>query len=157
MGAVYRDPVWTLGAGDEPLLYAGAVELRRYVAVDDVGTVINPTIVDGQIHGGLAQGVAQALYEEAVYDNDANLLTSNMVTYLVGPAAEFPRWELHRTETPSPTNPLGVKGVGETGSIASPAAVMNAVVDALADDGITDIAMPATPERVWRALKEVRR
>jgi carbon-monoxide dehydrogenase large subunit len=134
----------------------GAVELRRYVAVDDVGTVINPTIVDGQIHGGLAQGVAQALYEEAVYDEDANLLTSNMVTYLVGSAAEFPRWELHRTETPSPTNPLGVKGVGETGSIASPAAVMNAVVDALADDGITDIAMPATPERVWRALKEVR-
>jgi carbon-monoxide dehydrogenase large subunit len=109
----------------------GAVELRRYVAVDDVGTVINPTIVDGQIHGGLAQGVAQALYEEAVYDEDANLLTSNMVTYLVGSAAEFPRWELHRTETPSPTNPLGVKGVGETGSIASPAAVMNAVVDAL--------------------------
>src|SRR5207237_10379869 len=135
----------------------GAVELRRYVAVDDVGTVINPTIVDGQIHGGLAQGVAQALYEEAVYDNDANLLTSNMVTYLVGSAAEFPRWELHRTETPSPTNPLGVKGVGETGSIASPAAVMNAVVDALAADGVTAIDMPATPERVWGALPEGQR
>jgi carbon-monoxide dehydrogenase large subunit len=133
----------------------GAVELRRYVAVDDVGVVVNPTIVDGQIHGGLAQGVAQALYEEALYDEDANLVTGNMVTYLVPSAAEFPRWELHRTETPSPTNPLGVKGVGETGAIASPAAVMNAVVDALAADGITDIAMPATPERVWRALKEV--
>jgi aerobic carbon-monoxide dehydrogenase large subunit len=134
----------------------GDVELRRYVAVDDVGRVVNPTIVDGQIHGGLAQGVAQALYEEAIYDEDGNLLTSNMVTYQVPSAAEFPRWELHRTETPSPTNPLGVKGVGETGAIASPAAVMNAVVDALAADGITDIPMPATPERVWRALKEVR-
>jgi carbon-monoxide dehydrogenase large subunit len=135
----------------------GAVELKRYVAVDDVGTVVNPKIVDGQIHGGLAQGVAQALYEEAIYDDDGNLLTSNMVTYLVPSAAELPRWELDRTETPSPTNPLGVKGVGETGSIASPAAVMNAVVDALAADGVTEMAMPATPERVWRALEEVRR
>jgi carbon-monoxide dehydrogenase large subunit len=135
----------------------GAVELLRYIAVDDVGTVVNPMIVEGQIHGGLAQGVAQALYEEAVYDDDGNLLTGNMVTYLVPSAAEFPRWELHRTETPSPTNPLGVKGVGETGAIASPAAVMNAVVDALAEDGVTDVAMPATPERVWRALKEVQR
>jgi carbon-monoxide dehydrogenase large subunit len=135
----------------------GNVELLRYIAVDDVGTVVNPIIVEGQIHGGLAQGVAQALYEEAVYDDDGNLLTSNMVTYLVPSAAELPRGVLHRTETPSPTNPLGVKGVGETGSIAAPAAVMNAVVDALAEDGITDIAMPATPERVWRALKEVQR
>ncbi|HEY8407146.1 MAG TPA: xanthine dehydrogenase family protein molybdopterin-binding subunit [Gaiellaceae bacterium] len=133
----------------------GNVELLRYIAVDDVGAVINPVIVDGQIHGGIAQGVAQALYEEALYDDDANLMTPNMVTYLVPSAAEFPRWELHRTETPSPTNPLGVKGVGETGSIAAPAAVMNAVVDALAEDGIIDISMPATPERVWRALKEV--
>jgi carbon-monoxide dehydrogenase large subunit len=135
----------------------GAVDLLRYVAVDDVGTVVNPQIVDGQIHGGIAQGVAQALYEDAVYDEDGNLLTGTMTTYLVPTAAEFPRWELDRTETPSPTNPLGVKGVGETGSIASPAAVMNAVVDALADDGITDITMPATPERVWRALEEVQR
>ena len=134
----------------------GNVELLRYVAVDDVGTVINPLIVDGQVHGGLAQGVAQALYEEAVYDDDGNLLTASMTTYLVPSAAEFPAWELGRTETPSPTNPLGVKGVGETGAIASPAAVMNAVVDALAADGITDIAMPASPERVWRALEEVR-
>ncbi|HEY2372277.1 MAG TPA: xanthine dehydrogenase family protein molybdopterin-binding subunit [Gaiellaceae bacterium] len=159
---VYDPPNFSWPAGAHVAIVevdteTGAVDLRRYVAVDDVGTVINPTIVDGQIHGGLAQGVAQALYEEAVYDDDANLLTSNMVTYLVGSAAEFPRWELYRTETPSPTNPLGVKGVGETGSIASPAAVMNAVVDALAEDGITEIAMPATPERVWRALKEVQR
>jgi carbon-monoxide dehydrogenase large subunit len=133
----------------------GAVELLRYVAVDDVGAVINPLIVEGQVHGGLAQGVSQALYEEAVYDDAANLETATMTTYLVPSAAEFPTWELGRTETRSPTNPLGVKGVGETGAIASPAAVMNAVADALAADGVTEIQMPATPERVWRALREV--
>jgi carbon-monoxide dehydrogenase large subunit len=157
---VYDPPNFSWPAGAHVAIVevdteTGLVELKRYIAVDDVGTVVNPTIVDGQVHGGIAQGVAQALYEEAVYDEDANLVTANMVTYLVPSAAEFPRWELHRTETPSPTNPLGVKGVGETGAIASPAAVMNAVVDALAADGITDIPMPATPERVWRALKEV--
>ena len=135
----------------------GDVQLVRYVAVDDVGVQINPTIVEGQIMGGLAQGVAQALYEEAIYDEDGNLQTTTMATYLVPSAADLPDWELDHTETPSPTNPLGVKGVGETGAIASPAAVMNAVVDALADAGVTDIDMPATPERVWRALKEVRR
>jgi carbon-monoxide dehydrogenase large subunit len=159
---VYDPPNFSWPAGAHVAIVevdteTGNVELLRYIAVDDVGTVVNPTIVEGQIHGGIAQGVAQALYEEAIYDDDGNLLTSNMVTYLVPSAAEFPRWELHRTETPSPTNPLGVKGVGETGSIAAPAAVMNAVVDALAEDGITDISMPATPERVWRALKEVER
>jgi aerobic carbon-monoxide dehydrogenase large subunit len=134
----------------------GAVELLRYIAVDDVGTVVNPTIVDGQIQGGLAQGVAQALYEEAIYDDDGNLLTSNMVTYLVPSATEFPRWELYRTETPSPTNPLGVKGVGETGTIAAAPAVINAILDALAPYGVEDIQMPATPERVWRAIAEAR-
>jgi carbon-monoxide dehydrogenase large subunit len=133
----------------------GAVELLRYVAIDDVGTVINPMVVDGQVQGGLAQGVSQALYEEAVYDDEGNLQTATMTTYLVPSAAEFPAWELGRTETPSPTNPLGVKGVGETGAIAAPAAVMNAVVDALAADGVADLQMPATPERVWRALQEV--
>jgi carbon-monoxide dehydrogenase large subunit len=158
---VYDPPNFSWPAGAHVAIVevdteTGNVELQRYIAVDDVGTVVNPTIVDGQIHGGIAQGVAQALYEEAIYDDDGNLLTPNMLGYLVPSAAEFPRWELHRTETPSPTNPLGVKGVGETGAIASPAAVMNAVVDALAEDGVTDIAMPATPERVWRALKEVR-
>jgi aerobic carbon-monoxide dehydrogenase large subunit len=158
---VYDPPNFSWPAGAHVAIVevdteTGAVELVRYIAVDDVGTVVNPTIVEGQIQGGIAQGVAQALYEEAIYDDDGNLLTSNMVTYLVPSAAEFPRWELYRTETPSPTNPLGVKGVGETGAIASPAAVMNAVVDALAADGITDITMPATPERVWRALEEVK-
>jgi aerobic carbon-monoxide dehydrogenase large subunit len=130
----------------------GAADLIRYVAVDDLGNVVNPMIVDGQVHGGIAQGIAQALFEEAVYDEDGNLLTGSLASYLVPSAAEFPSFELSRTETPSPTNPLGVKGVGETGAIAAPAAVMNAVVDALAPFGVEDVAMPATPERVWRAI-----
>jgi carbon-monoxide dehydrogenase large subunit len=134
----------------------GDVDLIRYIAVDDVGSVINPKVVEGQIHGGVAQGVAQALWEEAVYDEDGNLVTGSMVNYLVPSAAELPSYELGRTETPSPTNPLGVKGVGETGTIASTAAVMNAVVDALVPFGVTDLDMPATPERVWRAIEEAR-
>ncbi len=131
----------------------GAADLLRYIAVDDLGTVINPMIVDGQVHGGIAQGVAQALFEEAVYDEDGNLVTGSLLDYLVPSAAELPSLELDRTETPSPTNPLGVKGVGETGAIASPAAVMNAVVDALQPHGVDDVQMPATPERVWRAIE----
>jgi carbon-monoxide dehydrogenase large subunit len=159
--AVYDPPNFSWPAGchiavveiDEE---TGAVELQRYVAVDDVGTVINPTIVDGQVHGGIAQGVAQALYEEAVYDEEGNLATGSMVNYLVPSAVELPNFELERTESPSPTNPMGVKGVGETGTIASPAAVMNAVVDALSPYGITDIEMPAKPERIWRAIAEAK-
>ena len=159
--AVYDPPNFSWPAGchiavveiDEE---TGAVELQRYVAVDDVGTVINPKIVDGQVQGGIAQGVAQALYEEAVYDDDGNLATGSMVNYLVPSAAELPNFELERTESPSPTNPMGVKGVGETGTIASPAAVMNAVVDALSPYGISDIEMPAKPERVWRAIAEAK-
>jgi len=135
----------------------GAVDLVRYIAVDDVGNVINPLIVDGQVHGGIAQGVAQALWEEAVYDDDGNLVTSSLLNYLVPSAAELPSLEVDRTVTPSPTNPLGVKGVGETGTIASTPAVVNAVLDALKPFGVTDIDMPATPERVWRALQEVTR
>ena len=134
----------------------GAVDLIRYVAVDDVGVVINPAIVDGQVHGGIVQGVAQALWEEATYDEDGNLLQSSMLNYLVPSAAELPSFEVDRTETDSPSNPLGVKGVGETGTIAAPAAVMNAVIDALSHFGITELEMPATPERVWRALEEAR-
>ena len=131
----------------------GDTTLLRYVAVDDVGRVINPLIVDGQVQGGIAQGVGQALYEEAVYDEQGNLVTGSMANYVVPSAAELPAFELDRTETPSPTNPLGVKGVGETGTIASPPAVMNAVVDALSPYGVEDVDMPATPERVWRALQ----
>ena len=134
----------------------GDVDLIRYIAVDDVGTVINPQVVEGQIHGGVAQGIAQALWEEAVYDEDGNLVTGSMVNYLVPSAAELPSYELGATTTPSPTNTLGVKGVGETGTIASTAAVMNAVIDALVPFGVTDLDMPATPERVWRALEEAR-
>ncbi len=133
----------------------GDTRLVRYVAVDDVGAAVNPMIVEGQVHGGITQGIAAALWEEAVYDEDANLLTTTMTTYLVPTAAELPSFETDLTETRSPTNPLGVKGVGETGTIASAPAVINAVVDALSHLGVTDMQMPATPERVWRAIQEV--
>jgi len=160
--SVYDPPNFSWPAGTHIAVVevdteTGAVDLVRYIAVDDVGKVINPKVVDGQIHGGVAQGIAQALFEEAVYDEDGNLLTGSMVNYLIPSAAELPFYELGRTETPSPTNPLGVKGVGETGTIASTAAVMNAVVDALSPYRITDLEMPATPERVWRAIEEARR
>jgi carbon-monoxide dehydrogenase large subunit len=130
----------------------GEVKLQRYVAVDDCGKVINPMIVDGQVHGGIAQGVAQALWEGAVYDANGQLLTGSMMDYAVPKADFFPTYETARTETPSPVNPLGVKGVGETGTIASTAAVVNAVMDALKPLGVKHIDMPLTPERVWRAI-----
>jgi carbon-monoxide dehydrogenase large subunit len=134
----------------------GEVDLRRYIAVDEIGNVINPMVVDGQIHGGVTQGIAQALWEEAIYDDDGNLTTGSMISYLVPSAAETIDYELDRVNAPSPTNPLGVKGVGETGTIASTPAVMNAIVDALSPYGVTDIEMPAKPERVWRAIQEGR-
>ena len=131
----------------------GSVDLHRYIAVDDVGNVINPTIVNGQIHGGIAQGVAQALFEEAVYDEAGTLMTGSMESYMVPAASEFPSFEIAHQATPSPGNPMGSKGVGETGTIASTPAVINAVIDALAHLGVTDMAMPATPERVWNAIQ----
>jgi aerobic carbon-monoxide dehydrogenase large subunit len=131
----------------------GQVTIRSYVAVDDVGKVVNPLIVDGQVHGGLAQGIAQALYEEAIYDDEGNLTTTTMADYLLPSAADLPHFTTDRTETPATTNPLGVKGVGEAGTIASTPAVVNAIVDALRPLGIQDIVMPCTPERVWRAIK----
>ncbi|QYJ16330.1 Carbon monoxide dehydrogenase large chain [Rubrobacter xylanophilus DSM 9941] len=134
----------------------GKVKIRDYFAVDDCGPVVNPQIVDGQLHGGIAQGIAQALYEEAVYDEDGNLVTGSMVDYLVPGAPEVPRYTLERTETPSPSNPLGVKGVGEAGTIGSPPAVINAVIDALSHLGVTHIDMPASPARVWQAIQEAR-
>jgi carbon-monoxide dehydrogenase large subunit len=134
----------------------GDVKLERYVAVDDVGTVINPLIVDGQVHGGIAQGVAQALWEGAAYDEDGQLLTSSLMEYAIPKAEFFPPLEVDRTVTPTDVNPLGVKGAGETGTIASTPAVVNAVVDALAPLGIKHIDMPLTPERVWRAIEEAR-
>ncbi len=132
----------------------GFTKIRSYVAVDDVGNVINPMIVEGQVHGGIAQGIAQALYEEAVYDAEGNLVTGSLVDYLVPAAPDLPEFTTDRTETPATSNPLGVKGVGEAGTIASTPAVINAIVDALRPYGINDIRMPATPERVWRAIKD---
>jgi carbon-monoxide dehydrogenase large subunit len=133
----------------------GRVDLVRYVAVDDCGEQVNPLIVEGQVHGGIVQGVAQALWEEAVYDNDGNLLTATLTDYLVPSAAEVPSLTVGRTITPSPTNPMGVKGVGETGTIAATPAVMNAVIDALAPFGVRDLDMPASPERVWDAIRGI--
>jgi carbon-monoxide dehydrogenase large subunit len=130
----------------------GMVAIRSYVAVDDIGKVINPLIVEGQVHGGLAQGIAQALYEEAVYDDDGNLITTTLADYLVPSAADLPSYVTDRTESPASTR-LGVKGVGEAGTIASTPAVVNAIVDALRPFGVTDITMPCTPERVWRAIQ----
>jgi aerobic carbon-monoxide dehydrogenase large subunit len=130
----------------------GKVDLVRYVAVDDCGNQINPLIVDGQVHGGIVQGVAQALFEEAVYDDQGNLLTTTFTDYLVPAASEVPSFSLGRTVTPSPSNPLGVKGIGEAGTIASTPAAVNAVVDALSHLGVEDLAMPVTPERVWRSI-----
>lgn len=132
----------------------GHVELVRYIAVDDCGNQINPLIVEGQVHGGITQGVAQALYEEALYDSSGQLLNASLADYLVPSACEVPSFELDSTVTPSPTNPLGVKGVGEAGTIGSAPAVINAVVDALSDLGVTDCPMPATPERVYRLIQQ---
>ncbi len=134
----------------------GDARLIRYVAIDDVGTVVNPLIVDGQVHGGITQGIATALYEEAIYDEDGNLANGTLAMYLVPSAAELPSYELDRTESKATDHPFGAKGVGETGTIAAAPAVINAVIDALAHLGVTDIQMPATPERVWRAIEEAK-
>jgi len=130
----------------------GFVKIRSYVAVDDVGVAVNPLIVEGQVHGGVAQGIAQALYEEGVYDDDGNLITCTLADYLVPAAPDLPSYLTERTTTPA-SNRLGVKGVGEAGTIASTPAVVNAIVDALRPFGVRDITMPCTPERVWRAIQ----
>jgi carbon-monoxide dehydrogenase large subunit len=132
----------------------GDARVVRYIAVDEVGNVVNPLVVAGQVHGGVTQGIAQALYEEAIYDDDGNLVNGSLASYLVPSAAEVPSYELDNVVAPSPTNPLGVKGVGETGAIASTPAVVNGVLDALSHLGVTDIDMPTTPERIWRAIEE---
>ncbi len=131
----------------------GEVTIQRYVAVDDVGKVINPLVVDGQIVGGIAQGVGQALWEQGVYDNNGQLLTATLMEYALPHAAQFPPIETGRVETPSPHNPLGVKGAGEMGTIAGTVTVVNAVLDALAPLGVKHIDMPLTPEKVWRAMQ----
>ena len=132
----------------------GEVTLLRYIAVDDVGNVINPLIVDGMVHGGAAQGVGQALQEEAIYDGTGQLLTGSMMDYAVPRASDMPMYELDRTVTPSPVNPMGVKGAGETATIAGSPAVINAVVDALEPYGVKHIDMPAKAEKVWRIIRD---
>lgn len=132
----------------------GEVKLVKYVSVDDCGNVINPMIVEGQIHGGAAQGIAQALYEEVLYDANGQLLTSTFADYFVPTAYEIPSFITERTVTPSPSNPLGVKGVGEASTIGTPPAVVNAVVDALSPLGVKHIDMPLKPERIWTIIQE---
>ncbi len=134
----------------------GQTKLKRYVAVDDVGNVINPMIVDGMVHGGVAQGIGQAMQEGAVYGEDGQLLTGSMLDYAVPTAEDLPSFETARTVTPSPSNPLGVKGAGEAGTIAATPAVVNAAVDALAHLGIKHLDMPLSSERIWRAIQEAK-
>ena len=131
----------------------GKVDLMDYTAVDDCGNQVNPLIVEGQLHGGIAQGAAQALWEVALFDDDANPTNPTFLDYLVPSPTEVPNMTLGSTVTASTSNPLGVKGVGEAGTIGSAAAVINAVVDALSPYGVTDIEMPATPKRIWEAIQ----
>jgi carbon-monoxide dehydrogenase large subunit len=135
----------------------GSVALRRYISVDDCGRILNPLLVEGQVHGGLAQGIAQALYEEIAYADDGTLLTGNLTTYMVPTAPDLPSFTLDRTITPTSMNPLGVKGIGEAATIGSTPAVVNAVLDALAPLGITEMDPPCTPEKIWRAIQNAPR
>jgi len=135
----------------------GDVHIRRYVAVDDCGNVINPLLVDGQVHGGIVQSIGQALFEEAVYDENGQLVTGELMDYAIPRAGDVPRLETARTVTPSPVNPMGVKGVGEAGTIAATPAVVNAVVDALRPLGVRDIPMPLKRERIWEILQAGKR
>jgi carbon-monoxide dehydrogenase large subunit len=130
----------------------GGLKMRKYVCVDDIGNIVNPLIVEGQVHGGLVQGIAQALWEEAVFDDSGTLVSASFVDYLVPTAADTISFETSNTFSPSTTNTLGTKGVGEAGTIASTPAVVNAVVDALRPFGVNDVRMPCTPERVWKAI-----
>jgi aerobic carbon-monoxide dehydrogenase large subunit len=132
----------------------GKVTLLRHIAVDDCGTVLNPLLVEGQQHGGVAAGVSQTLYEQVVYDADGNPLTGNFMDYAIPSAAEFPSFEVHSTETPTPLNPLGAKGIGEASTIGSTPAVQNAVIDALAHLGVRHIDLPCSSQRVWQTIRD---
>jgi len=134
----------------------GKVTLRKYVCVDDVGNQVNPMIVEGQVHGGLAQGIAQAMYEGAIYDEDGNLMTASLADYTLPSAADLPSFITSTTTTPSTTHPLGTKGVGEAGAIASTPAIMNGIVDAIRHLGVNDVLMPATPQTVWRTIQSAK-
>jgi carbon-monoxide dehydrogenase large subunit len=129
------------------------VTVRRFIAVDDCGVRINPMIVEGQIHGGLADGVGMALMELISFDEDGNCLNGSFMDYLIPTACEVPEWELGATVTPSPHHPIGAKGVGESATVGSPPAIMNAVIDALEPYGIRHMDMPASPARVWEAMQ----
>ena len=134
----------------------GVVKVRRFVAVDDCGNIINPMIVDGQIHGGLTQGLAPALYEEISYDDEGNITGGSFMDYLVPTAVETPHWETDKTVTPSPHHPLGAKGVGESATVGAPPAIANAVVDALSHLGVRHLDIPLTPEKVWQAIQSAK-
>jgi carbon-monoxide dehydrogenase large subunit len=134
----------------------GMVGVIRHIACDDAGTIINPLIVDGQVHGGIAQGVAQALLETVAYDEDGNPITSNLADYGFISAAELPSFERVSMETPTPRNPLGAKGIGEAGTIGATPAVHNAVIDAVSHLGVTHIDMPCTSINVWNAIQAAR-
>ena len=131
----------------------GAIEIVRYLTVDDCGKVINPLLVEGQVHGGIAQGMGQALFEGVVYDEYGNLLTGSFMDYAMPRAHLLPSFETNRTETPSPLNPLGVKGIGEAATIGSTPTVVNAVIDALSHLDIHHLDMPLTTQKVWRAIQ----
>jgi carbon-monoxide dehydrogenase large subunit len=130
----------------------GDVKILKYVCVDDCGKQLNPMIVEGQIHGGLTQGIAQALFEEAVYDDNGQLISGTLMDYALPTAADLPHYTLDHTVTPTTVNPLGVKGIGEAGTIASTPVIVNAVVDALKSLGVTDIQMPLRPEKLWKLI-----
>jgi carbon-monoxide dehydrogenase large subunit len=132
----------------------GQVHVRRFVAVDDCGNIINPMIVDGQIHGGLTMGFAPALYEEITYDENGQNQAGTFMDYLLPTAIETPAWEVAKTVTPSPHHPIGAKGVGESATVGAPPAIANAVVDALWHLGVRNIDIPITPQKVWRILRE---
>jgi carbon-monoxide dehydrogenase large subunit len=134
----------------------GGVEIKKFVAVDDCGTQLNPMIVHGQVHGGLVQGIGQALFEHAAYDADGNPLAATFADYLIPSAAEVTSFVVDSTVTPSPSNPLGAKGVGESGVMGAAPAVINAIIDALAHLGVTNVTMPASPQTVWRAIQAAR-
>jgi carbon-monoxide dehydrogenase large subunit len=131
----------------------GAVTIERYVGVDDVGRVVNPLIVDGQMHGSTVQGLGQALLENCVYDRDGQLLSGSFMDYAVPRARMLPSFKVENNEVLAPSNPLGVKGAGEGGSTGAPPAMINAIVDALREFGVRDVPMPATSERIWRAIQ----
>jgi carbon-monoxide dehydrogenase large subunit len=130
----------------------GATKLVRHITVDDAGRVHNPLLIEGQVHGGIAQGVAQAMYEEIAFDEDGNCVTGSLASYAMPSASDLPSFETERTQTPTPRNPLGAKGIGEAGAIGATPAVWNAVIDAVSHFGVRNIDMPTTPQRVWEAI-----